>query len=315
MDRLVLIDGNAFIHRAYHAYPFSLLTSEGELVNAVYGFTSILLTIFQQLKPKYALVAFDRKEPTFRHKIYAGYKAHRPKMDKELINQFSRIYEIVQVLNIPIFEKSGFEADDVLGTLAKQSQQQETVIATGDQDILQLINQKTKVFFPSSRKKGARMINEETFKEKYGFPPQFLIDFKALAGDSADEIPGVKGVGPKTAQKLIQAWGNLENIYQNLKANISFNGLKNNLKKKLLAEEKTAFLSRKLATIITNVPLNLNLQKCQLLNYNQQKAEMLFKKLEFNTLIKKLPPRNWQEKKENIKTVLKKEPKKQMALF
>lgn len=319
MDRLVLIDGNAIIHRAYHAYPLSILTSQGELVNAVYGFTSILLTTLYQLKPKYAAVAFDKKGPTFRHKKYPGYKAHRPKMDQELINQFERVRQVVQTLNLPIFEISGFEADDTIASLAQQAKNQEVVIATGDQDILQLINPQIKVFLPARGKKSAILFNQEVFQQKYGFKPQYLVDFKSLAGDASDEIPGVKGIGPKTAQKLIQAWGTMEQIYQNLNQKKSLPFLKETIRQKLLAGFESAKLSKYLAKIVTDIPLKFNLKDCLLLDYNQKKALQLFEELEFKTLIKKLPL-NWQEirkeKTDNLSEAInQKNNDEQMELF
>jgi len=215
MERLVLIDGHALLHRAYHAYP-PLTTSKGDMVNAVYGFTSILLSVLKQLKPKYVAVTFDKKAPTFRHKEYKGYKASRPKIDDELKVQIPKIFSVVQAFNMPIFAKDGFEADDLIGTLAKQAKIDEVMIVTGDRDALQLVDEKIKVFIPGRSRQPVQVFDPEKFRKKYGFEPELLVDFKALAGDASDDIPGVKGIGGKGAQKLIQKFGTLEG---NIRAN------------------------------------------------------------------------------------------------
>jgi len=283
MERLVLIDGNALLHRAYHAYPQTLRTGKGELTNAVYGFTSILLTVFRQLKPKYAVMAFDLPKPTFRHRKYKAYKAHRPKIDQELKEQIPRAHQIVETLNIPIFEVEGYEADDVIGTLAGNSQTLKTIIVTGDKDALQLINNRVKVFMPGRGKRPARMVDRKAFLKEYGFEPRLLVDYKALVGDPSDAIPGVKGIGPKTATKLIVKFGSLRDIYDNL------DRLDVKTRQRLTNQEEQAKLSYKLAQIITQVPLEFNLEKSRLLDYDRQKVEALFEELEFRTLMARLP--------------------------
>ncbi|MFC1710978.1 5'-3' exonuclease H3TH domain-containing protein [Patescibacteria group bacterium] len=316
INKLVLIDGHALIHRAYHAYP-PLTTSQGELINAVYGFVSILLTSLFQLNAKYVAVTFDKKAPTFRHKQYKKYKAHRPKVDKELIDQIGRVHEVVESLNIPIFEVDGFEADDVIGTLAqKAGENLEVVIVTGDHDALQLVNSYVRVFMPGRGKKPAITYDKKAFFKKYGFKPKLLIDFKALAGDAGDGIPGVKGIGPKTATNLILQFGTVEEIYKNIDKVILTASLLDKLKK----GKKQAFLSKELATIVCQVPLKFNLKKCKLLDYNKEKVTKLFTKLEFNSLLKKLPTDGWDkitEKMDKGKSETKKEDKKgkQMDLF
>jgi len=316
MDKLVLIDGHAILHRAYHAYP-PLTTSSGELINAVYGFFSILLTVLNQLKPKYVAVCFDRKEPTFRHKEYKGYKASRPKVDQELIDQIKRVHQVVKALNIPIFEVAGFEADDVLGTLAKQAKINQVLIATGDNDAFQLIDDKIKVLLPGRGKKPSLVVGESEFFKQYNFKPEYLADYKALAGDSSDDIPGVKGIGAKTAKKLVAQFGSIDNIYKSFD---QIEDLRNGSKVvKLLKQEKDqALLSKKLATIVTNVPLKFDLQKCLLLDYDKDRAIAVFEKMEFKSLINKLPNRDWQ----NLNQAEKHQPKlennnnqKQMELF
>ena len=203
MKRLVLIDGHAILHRAYHAFPSTLKTRKGELVNAVYGFSRMLLTVLEDLKPQYLVVAFDLPQPTFRHQEYVGYQIQRPEMDKELFGQIERVYQIVKALNIPIFTAPGFEADDVIGTLAKQAKNLEVMIVTGDRDIMQLVNKKVKVYSPRKGFAEPEIFDEKKVKEFLGITPQQVIDYKALTGDPSDNYPGVSGIGPKTAVKLL----------------------------------------------------------------------------------------------------------------
>jgi len=353
MDKLVLIDGNAILHRAYHAYP-PLTTSKGELINAVYGFTSILLTVLKQIKPKYVAVTFDKKAPTFRHIEYKAYKAHRPKMDEELVGQIDRVHEVVRTLNMPIFEIDGFEADDVIGTLAKKvvdinvianfslrkrklpkvkqacygagksakTKELEVIIVTGDYDTLQLVNKNVRVMMPPRGKQPAAIFNKEAVIKKYGFTPNYIIDFKALVGDASDGIPGVTGIGPKTATDLINQFGTIENIYRELgitldkKKATRKSQIKTSVLQKLFDGAELAKLSKRLATIVTNVPLKLNLEKCRLLDYDRKKAIELFEKLEFRTLINRLPSESWEEIIKE-KPVEKEQEKKeeQMGLF
>ena len=300
MSRLVLVDGNAIVHRAYHAYPQTLRTSKGELINAVYGFTSILLSVLKDLKPKYVAVAFDLKGPTFRHKKFKGYKASRPEMDEELVSQLDRVKQVVSTLNIPIFEEQGYEADDVIGTLAQKaklessktlklsnSKNLEIIIVTGDKDALQLIDNHVKVYLPARGKRPAELVGRKEFIKKYRFEPERLVDLKALAGDTSDEIPGVKGVGPKTATDLIVRFGDLQGIYKNL------DEIKDSVRSKLTGDKNKAFLSYELAEIETGVPIKLKLKKCKLADYDREKVLELFEELEFRTLISRLPDDGW----------------------
>ncbi|NMC36560.1 hypothetical protein GYA49_05955 [Candidatus Beckwithbacteria bacterium] len=291
-EKLVLFDGNALLHRAYHAFPQTLRTSQGELTNAVYGFTSTLLTVFRKLQPTHTIVAFDEKAPTFRHKQFKGYKASRPKMDEELAGQIKRTKEVVSVLNIPQFGIEGYEADDVLGTLSYQAEQngfEAITIVTGDRDALQLISAKTSVYFPSRGRIPEKTFDQEIFEKEYGFKPKQLIDYKALVGDSSDEIPGVKGIGPKAATQLITKYGSMETIYQHLSE------ISGSLKDKLEIDRDIAKLSKELATIIINVPITFDKAKSRLTDYNREEAEELFLQLEFRSLLKRLPGDSWEE--------------------
>lgn len=315
MDRIVLIDGNALMHRAYHAIP-PLTTSNGELINAVYGFTSMLLKIFQDLRPEYAACAFDLKAPTFRNLEFTGYKAKRPKMDEKLVSQIDRIHEVVATLNIPIFEIEGFEADDVIATLATQAEEEkiEAVIVTGDRDALQLIDANIKVYCPLKGLSNPILYDENRVLEKYGLKPNQIADFKALAGDASDNYPGIAGIGPKTATDLLQRFGTLDKIYEHI-GEIS----NEKIKTKLVENVDFAYKCQKLARAARDVPLTLTLSKCRLKDYDLAKVSKLFAELEFRSLIKKLPGQERtsepKEKKHENKTKLTKTDVEQLKLF
>ncbi len=218
MAKLILIDGNALIHRAFHSTP-PFKTSKGEIVNAIYGFTSMLLTVIQKQKPEYLALTFDLRGKTLRHDDYAEYKATRTKAPDELYAQIPRIKDLVRAFSIPIYEVQGYEADDLLGTLSVQVFEQtehETFIVTGDKDTLQLINERVKVITPDKGFAQPFIYDTQAVITRYGITPSQIIDLKALQGDSSDNIKGVAGIGPKTAQGLLQEYQNLNNIYQNL---------------------------------------------------------------------------------------------------
>lgn len=297
--RLVLIDGHSVLFRAFHAYP-PLTTSHGELINAVYGFTNILLSVIKDLQPTHIAVTFDREKPTFRHEQYEGYKAHRPEAPEELVSQQDRVEEVVSVLNIPIFAVEGYEADDVIGTLVKQARKKtkrlkgkgredmEVVIVTGDQDAFQLVDGKRVMVYTPARGKGkANLWDAKAVSEKYGLKPIQLVDFKALAGDPSDEIPGVRGIGPKTASQLLGKYRTLKSVYQNL--DMIENQFGKSVYEKLVEGKESAELSKKLATIVTDVPIKLSLDACVVHDYDKQKVVQKFRELEFNSLIEKLP--------------------------
>jgi len=307
MKRLVLIDGHALLHRAYHAFPLTLTTRKGELVNAVYGFTRILLSVLVDLKPHFLAVAMDLPKPTFRHQEYVGYQAQRPKMDEELSGQIKRVWEILDALNIPLFTKEGYEADDVIGTLAKKIAKKkaiEVIIVTGDKDIMQLIEEKIKVYVPKKGFADPEIFDQKKVKEFLGIKPSQIVDYKALIGDSSDNYPGVPGIGPKTAVELLEKYGSFQKIYQNLRQ------IKPILAEKLKTGRESGLLSQKLATIIINVSLKFSLEKCLLHDYDHQKAVKLFEELEFKSLIYKLP--GMEEKPKEKKD---KEEKKQMSFL
>ena len=334
--QFLIIDANSVIHRAYHALP-PLTTKKGELVNAVYGFLLAFLKAIKDFQPDYIAAAFDFPAPTFRHKKFKEYKAKRPPTPKELYQQIPRIKEILESFNVPIFEKQGFEADDIVGTLALQAakffqkESMETIIASGDLDILQLVDKNTKVYHLKKGVKNTVLYDEGLVKERLqGLSPVQFLDFKALRGDPSDNIPGVAGIGEKTGQELLLKFGSLENIYKEIEeTKVSSSpladarevegnsekakNLKPKLKEILLKYKKQAFLSKMLAEIIRDVPIDFSFKKCQWQGYNKQAASRILESLEFYSLVKKLP--ELETKGKINKTIEKTEDSSQKTLF
>lgn len=283
---LVLFDGNALVHRAYHAIPPLTVSKTGELVNAVYGFASTLLKVLAELQPDYWAVAFDYPAPTFRHKMFEGYKAQRKKTPEELIKQIIRVHHLVEVFNIPVFEVDGYEADDTLGTLSRKATEGgvESVIVTGDNDMLQLLSEDVKAFMPRRSFNDSFLYDVEAVQIKYGVSPGQIVDYKALVGDASDNVTGVPGIGSKTAAKLIQGYGSLEEIYAHI-SEIAPNRVQT-----MLSQNKSqAFQSKELVTIIREVPIELNLEVCRVNNFDREKVVELFQELEFSKLLPRLP--------------------------
>lgn len=288
-DRFLAIDANAIIHRAFHAYPSTLQTEDGIQVNALYGFTVMLLSALKSFEPKYVLCSFDTHEPTFRHVEYMDYKATRAPTDQSLIDQFPLVEEILKAFNIPILKKDGFEADDILGTIAKyvssgkwSGENLELYILSGDRDLLQLVNEKVKVCLPSGSFKNLVAYDREGTYRYLRLYPEQLVDFKAFAGDSSDNIPGVKGVGEKTTLLLLEKFGDFEGIYNNLKE------IKPRYAKLLLEGVEQAELSRRLARIEQEVGLDVRLEGCLLRDFDKKKVLEMFKKYSFKSLISRL---------------------------
>ncbi|OGH87798.1 MAG: DNA polymerase I [Candidatus Magasanikbacteria bacterium RIFOXYC2_FULL_42_28] len=293
MKKLVIIDGNAIIHRAYHAIP-PMNTKNGMMVNAVYGFTSMLLRVWKDLKPTHIAVTFDMRGPTFRHEKFKEYKATRVKADQELYDQIPLVHNVVRAFNIPIYEKAGYEADDVIGTVARMVENKkevETYIVTGDKDTLQLIEPGVKVFTLRKGMSDTVIYDAEGVKEKFGFLPDKMVDYKALAGDASDNIPGVPGVGEKTATDLIQKFGGIDEIYDNIKNQKSnIKDIKAGVLKKLIDGEESARMSFELATIDRNVPgVDFKLEDCVAKEFDREKVVKIFQELEFMSLLKRLP--------------------------
>jgi DNA polymerase-1 len=287
--RLVLFDGHAIVHRAFHAFEKTrILTSKsGEIVSAVYGFASILLKSVTDLRPVYWAIAFDRPTPTFRHVMFDGYKAQRPPTPDELVGQMGRVRQLVEALRMPVFELDGFEADDMLGTLSRQASEQgvETVIVTGDADAMQLVSQTVKVLYPKPRGTfgDTALFDADMVVEKYGVKPDHIADLKALVGDPSDNIPGVRGIGEKTAVKLIQQFGTIEEIYIHL-GEVAPARLQALLKD----NEAVAYATKKLTTIVVDTPVSLNLDQCRVSRYDRDTVTGLFRELGFSSLLGKL---------------------------
>ncbi len=282
---LVLLDGHSLAFRAFHALPQNLRTSKGELTNATYGFTSMLLNVLRDVDPEYIAVAFDVGR-TFRHDAFEAYKAQRPETPETLHHQVERIKEIVQAFNIPIFTMEGYEADDVIGTLARQAEAQgiDVLIVTGDTDAFQLISPKVRVMTSGRRFSDIVIYDEEKVRARYGLSPQQLVDYKALVGDKSDNIPGVRGIGPKTATALLQTYGSLEGIYEHL------DEIKPDRVRRALEEyRELAFKARDLVRIHTDLPLQLDLEACRTRQFDKEKVLALFRELEFRSLIPRLP--------------------------
>ena len=279
MDKFVLIDGNSLINRAFYATP-PMQAQDGTPTNAVYAFMNMLTKIIHEVSPKYLLVAFDRKEPTFRHKMFTEYKGTRKPMPEDLAAQIPLLKEMLDALNIKHFELAGFEADDIIGTLSKKSPCQ-TIIYTGDKDSFQLVNNTTSVYFT---KRGISDIDQytgENFKEKMGISPINIIDLKALMGDSSDNIPGVKGVGEKTAISLIQTYETIENLYDHI------DEIKGKLKEKLTEDIESCKMSKVLATINTNFDIPLKVEECGYDFPFTKTAKEFFIKVGFVNILKK----------------------------
>lgn len=289
-NRLVLIDAFALIFRAYYGLPPSL-TKDGQPIQAAYGFTMALLAAIKNLQPEYLAVGMDMPKPTLRHKEYLEYKAHRPPPPKDLTAQIPYVKEILKVLNVPAYGVEGYEGEDVIATIVakvksqkpKAKSETEFIIVTGDMDCLQLVDDNIKVYSMARGTNQAVLYDKAKVMEKYHFKPEQMVDYKALRGDASDNIPGVAGIGEKTATNLIREFGSLKNIYQNI------DKISPKLQALLKESKEEAYLSQKLAKIQSNVPLDFNLEGARIRNYNQNEAILLFNQLGFKSLISRLP--------------------------
>lgn len=298
MKKLVLIDGNAIIHRAYHALPKTMTTRRGEQTNAVYGFTTTLIKVLENLHPEYIAASFDLAGPTFRHKDYADYKATRVKADQELYDQIPRVKELTKKMNIPIYEQEGFEADDCIGTIVSKVESQkskaggiEIYIVSGDKDIYQLINGNVKVYSLRKGLSQMQIVDHQTIESEYNLQPADFIDLKALAGDASDNIPGVPGIGPKTATELIEKFDSLEKLYEFLEANSyqlsAISLVKPRIVDLLKKYKDQAFMSQKLATIHRDVPIEFSLEECRWGEYDKGELREFFEELGFRSLLRR----------------------------
>lgn len=295
--RFVIFDGHALIYRAYHAFP-GLSTSEGVLVNAVYGFARILLTALRELDPQYVAVAFDHKSPTKRSQTFEDYKAHRPEMPDDLKPQIEIVKQVVDALNIPRFELAGYEADDLIGTITKQLSVDDvlSIVVTGDKDLFQLVDDdKVHVWMPArGKQKGEDTEYDDAgVLKKMGVRPDQIVDLKSLMGDASDNIPGVKGIGAKTAAALITNFETLDAVYEKVaqlqESEETDPIIKGAVLTKLVAGKENAYLSQELARIDRDVPIEFELEPCSVASYDKEKVSELFEKLQFNSLISLLP--------------------------
>ena len=284
-ERLVLIDSNSLIYRAFFAVP-PLTTTKGELANATFGFASILLKSIEQTSPQHLAAAFDLPVPTFRHERDATYKATRRPMPDELRPQIERVKELLGKFGIPIYSLPGYEADDVIGALARQAEKAgvETIIVSGDLDPLQLVTPRTKLMTTRQGFQNTVIYDEEMIRQRYGLRPDQMVDYKALKGDTTDNIPGVPGVGEKTAAKLIAENATLEGVYADLTR------FTPRLREALETNKAQVFNSRELARIVTDLPVRLDLQKTRRTSYDRAGVLELFRDLEFRSLVPRLPP-------------------------
>ncbi len=276
MEKLVLIDGNSLINRAFYAMPL-LSTKNGEYTNAVYGFMNMFFKMLDTEKPTAVAVAFDLKAPTFRHKMFTEYKGTRKPMPEELRPQIPLLKDLLRLMGVTVVEKEGYEADDIIGTIAKKTNIQ-TIIITGDRDSFQLVDEQTEVHFTKRGITDVEILDNATFKDKTGITPAQVIELKALMGDSSDNIPGVKGVGEKTALNLVQTYGNIDELYSRTSE------LKGKLQEKIIDGKENAYLSRTLATIDVNAPIDTDVTKMAFPYPFSNEVREKFISLEFKSL-------------------------------
>lgn len=289
---LLLVDGNALFYRAYHAFPKELTTPKGEPINAVYGFARIFFGAIKTLKPTHVALGFDLKGPTFRDGLFDGYKATRSAMPEDLAEQIPRIHEIANKLEAPIYTAETFEADDVIGTIARQVEKaypdMRVIILSSDQDLIQLVTDKVALYSPGIAPRKPTLYTPEQVMEKYGFAPLQMIEYKALRGDPSDNIPGVPGIGEVTATQLIKQFGSIDAIYKALKEG-PLPGVKDGIQKKLQEQEESARMSHTLATIHTEVPIKFTLDDAKLELKEPEHLVDFFRELGFRSLIDELP--------------------------
>jgi DNA polymerase-1 len=284
MSKLLIIDGHAIIHRAYHSIPH--LTSNGQPVNALYGFYSMLLSAISQLNPKYLIVCLDSPGPTFRQSEFVGYRAKRKAPDQDLISQLPLLKSTLEESKIKTFAMGGYEADDLIATVVKKASKKkfidEIIIITGDKDLMQLVDSKTSLLVPLRGLSETKLFQPQDVVEKLGVKPNQVVDLKALMGDMSDNYPGVAGVGPKAATDLLSQYQTLDNIYAHL------DEIKPSVKEKLIKEKDNAYLSQKLADLIKNIPIKITMSESRWNANIISHLVTLFKNYNFKSLIGRL---------------------------
>lgn len=287
--RLLIIDSNALLHRAFHALP-PLTTKKGEQTGAVYGFLLTLFKAIKDLNPRYIAACFDTAAPTFRHQKFKDYKATRPKTPEEIKKQLPKAKEVLIAFGIPVYEKEGFEADDLIATIStraeKENNQLETYILSGDLDNLQLVDESTKVYTLGRGIKETVIYDEKKVSERFGVKPEQMIDFKALVGDPSDNITGILGVGKKTAAELLNQFGSLNNLYQQLEKDKA--DIKPRIKETLLKNKEQAFFAKSLVETKKDVDIGFDVEDCRFWDFNHKKVRDILSKLEFHSLVSRL---------------------------
>ena len=306
MQTLLLIDGNAIMHRAYHALP-PFKSADGTPTNVVYGYLSMLNKVVTDFKPDYLISCFDTPKETFRNKLFKEYQSQRPKIDDDFIVQIPLVKQAVDASGIERMEKDGFEADDLIGTITRifEKNKFRVVILTGDKDIFQLITDNVFVASPQLGLANIKIFDRSEVEKKLDVSPNQIIEYKALVGDPSDNYPGASGIGPKTASKLIHQFRTVENIYKNIE------GVESEKVKEILKKEKdSVYLSKKLATIMTDVEIDLNIEKLKFRGFNKKLIDFLTQ-YQMNTLVKRI----FSEKEVKKSEEPKKEKADQIGLF
>lgn len=288
--RLIIIDSNALLHRSFHALP-PLTTKSGQETGAVYGYLLTLFKAIKDLQAGYIVATFDTKAKTFRHEKFQDYKAQRPQTPDGIISQIPLIKEVLDAFKIPVFAKEGFEADDLIATICKTAEEQEKnleiYILSGDLDNLQLVNENIKVYTLGKGIKDTVIYDINKVRERFGIKPLQMNDFKALTGDASDNVPGVPGIGKKTASEIIQKYGSLKNLYEELSTDTAV--LKPKIKEALKNNKEAAFMSLELVETKKDVDINFKIEDCKFGIFDQKKVEQVLLDLEFNSLINRLP--------------------------
>ncbi|MSU60692.1 MAG: hypothetical protein EXS52_02125 [Candidatus Staskawiczbacteria bacterium] len=288
--RLIIIDGHSLLYRAFHALP-PLSNKSGQLTNAVYGFLLILFKAMKDVNANYVVACFDTRKPTFRHEQFEEYKAHRAPMPDGIASQIPLMKKVLEALSMPIFEKEGFEADDLVATIAVKNQDKADIfIVSGDLDNLQLVNEHIKLYTMGKGIKESVLYDDARVIERFGVRPDQMNEFKALTGDNSDNVPGVPGIGKTTAADLIQRFGSIKNLYDEIATDTAV--LKPKIKEALKANKEKAFLSLELVTTDKNVEMNFNLEDCKFENFDRQKVQDIFNELNFTTLMDRIPSTN-----------------------
>ncbi|KUK83952.1 MAG: DNA polymerase [Microgenomates bacterium 39_6] len=287
--KFIIVDGHAVLHRAFHALP-ALTSPDGQPTGAVYGFFKMIFRLWENFSPEYFLVALDAPGPNFRHEKFVGYQAKRPKADRKLVDQIILVGEILNRAKIASKQKEGFEADDIIGTVAKKvSKNLPVLIVTGDKDLMQLVNDRVSLFLPKNGLSSGQIVEPSQVKKDLGVGPDQVVDYKGLVGDSSDNYPGALGIGPKTGAKLLSRFGTIKAIYDNLDKIDS-----PAVRKKLVDYKDDVFLSADLAKIDCRVPIKINLGEYRLDRVDIEQLKLVFSFLGFRSLLADLEKKDQQ---------------------